>query len=139
MTGRTVESSSRSAPPVVRIAATLLVAYGVVVVLNAALLQSAAGWAEWRDFPRALVRLGGMSLVAWGLLRGVRPAWWVAVVLGLLWFGAGVVTVGLMATGYAPLALPGASLLFVSLSLALLGAAVATLLTPGGRAPFRRT
>ena len=39
-------------PQSVRLAAALLVLYGVAVVLNATIMQSAGGWVAARDLPR---------------------------------------------------------------------------------------
>lgn len=124
----------------VRLAAILLVAYGLVVVINAAYLQSLADWAEWPQFSRALVRLGGMLLFAWGLLRGERWAWWGAVGLGLFWLvTGGLVLVGsLLTLGAVAFPIPLLSQILLVLGVLMLATAVALLLTSPVRAAVLR-
>lgn len=76
-------TSPIAAPPrSVVVAARWIVAYGLAVVVHAAIQQSLADWKYWRDFPRAFVRLGGAALVAYGLLRRSQWAWWIAAIAG---------------------------------------------------------
>jgi hypothetical protein len=116
------------------------VAYGLIVIINAILLQSAAGWVEWPHFLRAVVRLGGMALVAWGLLRGERWAWWMAVGLGLFWLVTGTLVLvgGWLAFGEVAIPAPLYSQLLLAVSALLLATAIALLLTRPVRAAFRR-
>jgi hypothetical protein len=72
-------------PKSVRFAALLIVAYGVLEVLNAVVMQSGAGWGDVRSFPRALLRLAGCGYIAFELLQARLWAWWTAVVLGAFW------------------------------------------------------
>ena len=131
---------SPPAPPSVRAAALLLLAYGVLVVANAILLQTAGGWRDLPEHPRALLRLAGTGLLAWGLHGGRRWAWWTALGLGGLWTALAGVAAVLFAVSDARLLLPYPRLAaaFVALSMLLLGAALALLLSPSARAYFRR-
>ena len=124
----------------VRLACALLVLYGLLVVANAVALQSLGGWEDWREFPRALVRLAGMLLVAWGLWRGERWAWWLAVGLGLVWLvtGIGVLIMAWLMAGDVELPMPGFAKAVLILAAGLLAVAVGLLLTPPVRAAFRR-
>ena len=130
-----------SATKRIRLAAGLLVAYGLLVVANAVYLQSLAGWVEWPQFFRALVRLGGMLLFAWGLLRGERWAWWAAVGLGLFWLITGAL---LLVGSYAALGdevvvlMPVPSHVLLVVAGGILAAAIVLLLTPAVRTSFRR-
>jgi hypothetical protein len=125
-------------PRSVRIAALLFVAYGVMVLVNALLLQSTAGWENARDFPRALVRLAGCGVIAYALLQRLRWGWWVAVVLGGLWAVTGAAAV-LMLTraGAWDQAAPGSTPVFLVGMAVILGAAVALLLQRASRDAFR--
>ena len=134
----------RIADPVVlkrvRLACALLVLYGLIVVANAVALQSLAGWEDWREFPRALIRLAGMLLCAWGLWRGERWAWWLTVGLGLVWLltGIGVLVMAWLMTGDVQLLMPAFAKVVLILAAGLLAAALGLLLTPPVRAAFRR-
>ncbi len=124
----------------VRLAAALLVIYGLVVIINAALRQSAAGWVEWPHFFRAIVRLGGMALCAWGLLRGERWAWWAAVGLGLFWLlGSALILAGSwLAFGDIVIPAPLYSQVLLAVGVLLLATGVGLLLSPPVRAAFLR-
>ena len=124
----------------IRLATGFLVAYGLIVVINAVYLQSLAGWAEWPQFSRALIRLAGMLLLSWGLRRGERWAWWGAVGLGLLWLvTGGLLLIGsYIALGAVALPIPLLSQILLILGVAFLGTAIALLLTRPVRAAFRR-
>lgn len=123
---------------IVRIAAVLFIAYGMMVVVNATVLQMLGGWQDAADYPRALARCAGVAAIAWGLWKTMRWAWWLATLLGGLWafFAAGV----LLLTFVIPM--PGLVLeprewIGALLTLILLGAAVVLLLSRDGRAAFR--
>lgn len=124
----------------VRLACALLVVYGLLVVANALALQSIGGWEDWRDFPRALLRLGGMLLFAWGLWRGERWAWWGAVGLGVVWLvtGIGVLTMAWLMVGAVDLPMRGFAKAILLVAATLLAVAVGLLLTPAVRAAFRK-
>ena len=125
-------------PRPVRIAALLFVVYVVMVLGNALVLQSAGGWADAREFPRALLRLAGCAVIAWGLLRGHRWGWWMGVIFAGLWAALGGVALLVIARlgAWDKLPLSGFSALFLVLSLLITGAALALLLQPASRDAF---
>jgi hypothetical protein len=125
-------------PLSVKLAAALFVLYGLAVVLNATAMQGAAGWAAPRDFPRAVVRLVGTGLIAWGLVQRARWAWWLGLVLALFWLAAGALAVLVLDRGDVYWLPPSGFQTFLVVSLISLGAAVAFLLSPSARAAFRR-
>ncbi len=126
---------STTIPRPVRIAALLFIVYGVLVLGNALVLQAAGGWADAREFPRALLRLAGCAVIAWGLLRGERWAWWMGVIFAGLWASLGGVALLVIARmgAWDRLPLSGFSAPFLVLSLLITGAALALLLQPASR------
>lgn len=126
-------------PRPVRIAALLFVVYGVMVVGNALILQTAGGWAEAREFPRALLRLAGCAVIAWGLLRGDRWAWWMGMIFAGFWsvLGAGALLVIARVGAWDQLPMPGFSGPFLVAALLVTGAALALLLQPASRDAFK--
>ncbi len=131
-------SSSEALPSSVKLAAALFVVYGVAVVLNATAIQGAAGWVAAADFPRALIRLLGTGLIAWGLLHRARWAWWLALVLAAVWLVAGALTVLVLEQGDVHWLRPSGFQTFLVVSLLCLGLAVALVHSPSGRAVLRR-
>ena len=131
-------SSSDALPNSVKLAAALFVVYGVAVVLNATAIQGATGWVGAADFPRAVVRLLGTGLIAWGLLQRARWAWWLGLVLAAVWLVAGALTVFVFERGDVHWLRPSGLQTFLIVSLLCLGLAVALLLSPSARAVFRR-
>ena len=131
--------SSRSLPNGVKAAAALFVVYGICAFLNVVVVMPSAGWPAPTEWVRALVRLVGAGLIAWGLLRRERWAWGFGLVLGLFW----IVTDGLVTLvvqhGDVVWLRPSGFQLLLTVSLIGLGAAIALLLTPGVRAAFRRS
>jgi hypothetical protein len=136
------ETASPAVPGTVRAAAAILAAYGVVVLINALIEQRAIGWSdiEPRGLPRAVVRFVGMVLIAWGLLRGARWAWW----LGVLFPGFLVLVGGVSIVAYLAIFDPAArelispnTRMLVVVAFVALGTAVALLLTRSARAAFR--
>jgi hypothetical protein len=125
-------------PASVKLAAALFVAYGVAVVLNATVMQAAGGWGAARDFPRAILRLIGTGIIAWGLLRRARWAWWLGLVLAVFWLSAGALAVLVVERGDVYWLSPSGFQTFLVASLVCLGAAVALLISPSARAVFRR-
>ena len=71
-------------PLSVRTAAALLFIYAVFVIANASYWQIASGWEDASDYPRGVIRFAGVTLIAIGLLRRQRWAWWLGVLLPLL-------------------------------------------------------
>ena len=124
-------------PRSVRLAALLVVAYGLTVLISASMQQSISNWEYWRDYPRAVVRCGGAVLVAYGLLRRARWAWWTAVIAGgvLVAFGA-LGVVGFMVSTQA-VAIPISLLVGMAIGLLFLTAAVLALLRAESREVFR--
>ena len=112
----------------VQIAAFLLLAYGVLVVVNAFIVGHSQGFSISESiFPRPVVRLVGMALLATSLMRGARWAWWVTVILGGFWLVlgvAGLVTLELTDNN----ALPPSTRVFMPINVLLLGFAIFQLL-----------
>ena len=132
-------SSSEALPTSVKLAAALFVVYGMAVVLNATAVQGAAGWVGAADFPRALIRLVGTGIIAWGLLQRARWAWWLGLVVAAVWLAAGALTVFVFERGDVHWLRPSSVQTFLVISLLSLGLVVALLLSPSARAVFRRT
>lgn len=131
-------SSSSSVEGPVRVAAALLVLYGLLVLLNATVLQVAAGWQDVPDYARAVVRLLGMGLLAWGLMHRRRWAWWLSVGLASFWALMGGLAVGFLSLsdGWEALPHPTFSVGFMIVSLGLLLGAIRLLLSASTRAVF---
>jgi hypothetical protein len=125
-------------PASVKLAAALFMGYGLAVVLNATVMQTAAGWSAPRDVPRAILRVIGTGLVAWGLLRRARWAWWLGLVLAVFWLSAGALAVLVLERGDVYWLPPSGFQTFLVVSLVCLGGAVALLVSPSARAAFRR-
>jgi peptidoglycan/LPS O-acetylase OafA/YrhL len=125
-------------PNSVKLAAALFVVYGVVVVLNATVMQSADAWVAARGLPRALLRLLGTGLVAWGLLHRARWAWWLGLVLAAFWLAAGALAVLVLEHGDVYRLPPSGFQVLLVVSLLCLGLALALLLSPSARTAFHR-
>jgi hypothetical protein len=125
-------------PRNVSAAAAMFVLYGVSVLLNAIRAQGETGWSDAGDFGRALLRLFGCGLVAWGLLRGERWSWWLGLALALLWLVAGTLTMAVFERGDMHWLRPSNAQLFLAGGMLCLGIAVTLLLTPSARSAFRR-
>jgi len=133
-----IPGSDRIVPGSIKAAAGLFAVYGVSAFVNAAVVLQEAGWAAPRGWIRALVQLVAACLVAWGLLRGARWAWWLGLLLGLFWLATGALTTLVVQRGDLYWLPPSGFQLLLVASLVCLGVAVALLLTPGARALFRR-
>jgi hypothetical protein len=129
---------ARALPKAVKLAAGLFVLYGLAVVINALAVQAAAGLAGAQDFPRAMLRLVGTGLIAWGLLHRARWAWWLGLVLAVFWLVAGALAVLVFERGDLYWLPPSGFQLVLVGSLVCLGGAVALLLSPSAREAFRR-
>lgn len=129
-----------AAPDSVRAAALLLVLYGGLVVVHATLVQVDHGWDDPGRYARALLRLLGAGLLAGGLVRLRRWAWWLAVVLAGLLFVLAVFVAVVFALVEVHALDPSrpVSVAFLTGSIVLLGGAVGLLLSPSARAAFRR-
>jgi hypothetical protein len=127
-------------PATLRWAAIALGAYGLVVVVNATVLQAMNDWAGLAEYPRALIRAVGVAFVVWGLLRRSRLAWWLGVVLALFWLAMSVFGVVMFFSVWTPEAdglLPRGFYVVLTATCALLGGAAALLLAPSSRAAVR--
>jgi hypothetical protein len=133
--GRT--SSRAPIPRTLQLAAAMFVLYGVTVLLNAFAFGTAAGWENARDFPGGLLRPLGAGLVAWGLLRRTRWAWWAGLGLALGWLTLGGLKVLVLERGDIYWLPPSEYQLFGAAALLSLGAAVALLLGMNARAEPR--
>lgn len=127
-------------PPKARTASVLFLIYAGLVLANAVHWQMQGPDAAPRDLFRAAVRVAGIVLVAIGLFRGARWAWWVGVVFAGFWLLMGVV--GVVALAIAALrgtamgiSMPSA--LFMLAGLAVLGTGWALLLTQQVRQAYR--
>ncbi len=131
-------STTDALPNNVKLAAALFVVYGVAVVLNAAGMQSTGGWVAPGDFPRALIRLLGTGVIAWGLLHRARWAWWLGLALAAVWLTAGALAVLVLERGDVYWLPPSGFQIFLVVSLLCLGLVLALLLSPSARVVFRR-
>jgi hypothetical protein len=125
-------------PTSVKLAAAFLVLYGVAVVLNSTVMQSAGGWVAAGDLPRAVIRLLGTGLIAWGLLQRAWWAWWLALLLAAFWLAAGALAVLVLERGDVYWLPPSGFQIFLVVALLCLGLALAFLLSPTARRAFRR-
>jgi hypothetical protein len=125
-------------PLSVKVAAALFVIYGVAVVLNATIMQRGGGWLAAQDVPRAIIRLFGAGLIAWGLLHRARWAWWLGLIVALLWLVAGVMTLLVLERGDVYWLPPSGFQALLVISFLSLGLAIALLLSPAARGAFRR-
>lgn len=133
-------TDKNAAPEAVRWAAVALATYAVVVLAYATISQMQSGWEAAASYPRALIRAGGMALVAWGVLQRARWAWWLAVALSGFWVVGSVVGLGAMfhiGGSEAAEVLPGGFLMVMSVTAALLVAAIILLCLPKSRAAFK--
>jgi hypothetical protein len=100
-------------------------------------MQAQAGWGEPWALGRALLRLLISGFIAWGLLRGMRWAWW----LGLLWsvFGliVGALAVLVVEAGDVHWLPPSRGQLLLGVMLLSLGGVIALLLSSSARAGYR--
>ena len=126
-------------PHVVRRGAHYFLAYGVAVVISAAIQQSMGGWEQWQDFPRALLRLLGCAAIAWGLIRRSLWAWWLAVLVGSSWLILGALGVAGFTFGllYADERIPVVSVASSVVIFTLLAISIANLLRRESRETFR--
>lgn len=86
----TVGSGPAGTPSTLKAAAALLAFYGLGVLANAIVGQVSTGWVDAANFPRGVVRTAGCLVLAWGLLKTKRWAWWISVLLIGLWTILGV-------------------------------------------------
>ena len=131
--------NSRVTPSGVKAAAALFVVYGLCAFLNGVLIMPSAGWPVRSEWVRAIVRLAGAGLIAWGLLRRERWAWGLGLVLGLFWIVTDGLATLVVQHGDLVWLPPSGFQLLLTVSLIGLGAAIALLLTPAVRAAFRRS
>ncbi len=127
------------APAGATAAAGLFLLYGVAIVANALVSQGWTGWVEAGSVPRALLRLAGAALVAWGLRQGASWAWWLGLALAILWLAGGLAPVLVSDGGDLRWLPPSDDQLVLAVSLLSLALAVALLLTPAVRGWLRRS
>jgi hypothetical protein len=120
-------------------AAALFLLYGVAMVVNAFVTRGWTGWVEAGSLPRALLRLAGAALVAWGLRQGASWAWWVGLALATLWLIGGLAPVLVSEGGDLQWLPPSRDQLFPVVSIVSLALAIVLLLTPSVRGYLRRT
>ena len=126
-------------PSTGKLAAAAFLVYGSSVVLNAFAYQVAAGWGweNLRGLPWALVHLAAAGLIAWGLLRRARWAWWLGLGASLFGLAAGALVVLVVEHGDVYWLPPSRYQAFLVISFLCLGVAVAALVSPSARAAFR--
>lgn len=78
-----LESTEPSGDPWVRAAALLLVAYGVLVLLNAVVLWLSGDWAAAGDLSFGVLLLVVVGITGAALRRGQTWAWWLALLLDI--------------------------------------------------------
>ena len=128
----------RERPAGVVAVAALFLLYGIGMVINAEQTRGWTGWIEAGSLPRALLRLAGAALVAWGLVQGAAWAWWVGLALAILWLAGGLVPVVVMEGGDLRWLEPSGDQIVLALSLLSLALAITLLLTRSVRGFFRR-
>jgi hypothetical protein len=131
-------SGANPLPTSVKLAAALFLLYGAVVLFNATVMQSEAGWTMSPGLPRVVIRLVGVVLIAWGLFHQARWAWWLGVVLALFWLGTGVLATAVLERGDVYWLPPSGFQIPLAVSLLCLGLALALLLSPAARRVFQR-
>ena len=120
-------------------AAGLFLVYGAAVVVNSFGTRGWTGWVEAGSLPRALLRLAGAALVAWGIRQGRSWAWWVGLGLAFLWLIGGLAPVLVSEGGDFQWLQPSRDQIFLAVSLISLGLAIALLLSPSVRGWLRRS
>ena len=128
----------RERPAGVVAVAALFLLYGIGMVINAEQTRGWTGWIEAGSLPRALLRLAGAALVAWGLVQGAAWGWWVGLALAILWLAGGLVPVVVMEGGDLRWLEPSGDQIVLALSLLSLALAITLLLTRSVRGFFRR-
>lgn len=131
-------SDSTRLPPTVQAAAVLILLYGVLALVNALTMQSQAGWGEPWALGRAILRLLISALIAWGLFRRARWAWWVGLGWSLFGLALGASAMLVFEMGDIHWLAPSRAQLPLGVMLLSLGGAIALLITPSGRAAFSR-
>jgi hypothetical protein len=129
---------SSGLPTALKWSAALFVLYGVGMLINVVVVQGAAGWGSTRDSPWVILNLLAAGLIAWGLLRRARWAWWLGLVVGGLWLVAGAMAVLVFEQGDIYWPAPSGFQTFLVGSLVCLGAALAFMISPSARAALRR-
>lgn len=113
--------------------------YGVLVLLNAGFY---AWWStDYSGLSRAILRVGGVALVIYGLINKANWAWWLAIIgTGCLCILGGMATVILLSNDlFASRPYATTDMVFMLLSVGVLALALITLLLPGSRKEIIRT
>jgi hypothetical protein len=130
-------TTSSRLPSTVWVAAGLILAYGVLAVANALTMQSQAGWGEPWALGRGLLRLLVSGVIAWGLFRRARWAWWVGLGWSVFGLVLGASRMLVVERGDIHWLAPSRAQLLLGVMLLSLGGAIALLITPSARAAFR--
>jgi hypothetical protein len=124
------------------VAAAGLATYGVSVMLSAVFQLNQLGWenVDAQQFRAPLTRFVGMNVIAWGLSRRARWAWWAALLFAgfILSTVVGAFVVYLIRFPDTPRMSPASFILVIGLFVLLLVPFI-LLLTPAGRRPFKRS
>jgi hypothetical protein len=123
-------------PPTVSAAAAMFVAYAAAVLLNAIAANGELGWSDAGDSGWTVLRIAGALLIAWGLFKGARWAWWVGLVLAAVCLVGAALAVVVLERGDLHWLQPSGSQLFMTAGMLSLGIAVALLLTRSARSFF---
>ena len=125
-----------SAEPVFVVPGSVKTAAGLLVLVPLWLLVVGSLFAGAFVFP-LLVHLALVALIAAGLVRGWRLAWWLGVGLGFIRLLSCAVPLGALAVGKIPRTAVVETLLVAGVPLALLAAVLVLLLAPAGRSLIR--
>ncbi|MGH7446890.1 MAG: hypothetical protein ACREK1_11730 [Longimicrobiales bacterium] len=127
-------------PAKARTASVLLLIYAGLVLASAVHWQMQGPDAVPRDLFRAAVRVAGIVLIALGLFRGARWAWWAGVVFAGFWLlmgAVGVMALVIAASRGTATGISMPSALFMLAALAVLGTGWTLLLTQQVRQAYR--
>ena len=120
-------------------AAGLFLVYGAAVVVNAFVSRGWTGSVEAGNLPRALLRLAGAALVAWGIRQGAPWSWWLGLALAVLWLAGGLAPMLVRERGDVQWLQPSSDQIVLVVSVLALVLALVLLLTPAVRGYLRRS
>lgn len=125
-------------PRAVAAAAALFALYGVAVLLNVLASRGELGWSDAGDLWHAVLRVGVALLIAWGLLKRARWAWWLGLVAGAAALVAAALAVVVLDRGDLHWLQPSRAQRFMAAGMLSLGIALVLLLTRPARSFFQR-